>query len=335
MSVPKILIIGANGQVGTELAEALIARHGAAAVITSDVTPTGRLPEVTHAALDVTDAAALATLVERQGITQVYLLAAALSARGEMNPQWAWNLNINGLLNVLELARTRRLERVFWPSSIAAFGPGTPAAAPQTTVMDPGTVYGISKLAGERWCAWYHASHSVDVRSLRYPGLISSKTPPGGGTTDYAVEIFHAALKTGRYTSFLAADTRLPMMYMPDAIRATIELMEAPAGRIAERGSYNVAGISFTPREIADAIARRVPAFALDCAPDFRQAIADSWPESVVDDAARHDWGWAPRYDLQATVDDMLAALRQLLAARVRRWPASADPDAGGCRMGR
>jgi nucleoside-diphosphate-sugar epimerase len=314
MSAPRILIIGANGQIGTELAEALIARHGAPAVITSDVAPTGRLPQATHAALDVTDAAALATLVERHGITQIYLLAAALSARGEMNPQWAWNLNINGLLNVLELARTRPLERVFWPSSIAAFGPGTPAAAPQATVMDPGTVYGISKLTGERWCAWYHANHGVDVRSLRYPGLISWKTPPGGGTTDYAVEIFHAALKIGRYTSFLAADTRLPMMYMPDAIRATIELMEAPAGRIAERGSYNVAGISFTPREIADAIARRLPAFTLDCAPDFRQAIADSWPEAVVDDAARRDWGWAPRYDLQAMVDEMLAALRGVAA---------------------
>lgn len=310
MSAPRILIIGANGQIGTELAEVLIARHGAAAVITSDVAPTGRLPQATHEPLDVTDADALAAVVERHGVTQVYLLAAALSARGEQNPHWAWNLNMSGLLNVLELARTRRLERVFWPSSIAAFGPGTPAAAPQATVMDPGTVYGISKLAGERWCAWYHANHGVDVRSLRYPGLVSWRTPPGGGTTDYAVEMFHAALQTGRYISFLAADTRLPMMYMPDAIRATIELMEAPAGRIAERGSYNVAGISVTPREIADAIARRLPAFTLDCVPDFRQAIADSWPEVLVDEAARRDWGWAPRYGLEAMVDDMLAALR-------------------------
>jgi nucleoside-diphosphate-sugar epimerase len=310
MSAPRILIVGANGQIGTELAEALIARHGAPAVITSDVAPTGRLPQATYEALDVTDADALAAVVERHGVTQVYLLAAALSARGEQNPHWAWNLNMNGLLNVLELARTRRLERVFWPSSIAAFGPGTPAAAPQATVMDPGTVYGISKLAGERWCAWYHANHGVDVRSLRYPGLVSWKTPPGGGTTDYAVEMFHAALTAGRYISFLAADTRLPMMYMPDAIRATIELMEAPARRIAERGSYNVAGISVTPRELADAIARRLPAFTLDCVPDFRQAIADSWPEVLVDEAARRDWGWAPRYGLEAMVDDMLAALR-------------------------
>jgi nucleoside-diphosphate-sugar epimerase len=312
-TTPKILIIGANGQIGTELGEALIARHGAQAVITSDLAPTGRLPQVVHEALDVTDAAALAAVVKRHGVSQVYLLAAALSANGEKHPQWAWNLNMAGLLNVLELARTVKLERVFWPSSIAAFGPGTPTTAPQATVMDPSTVYGISKLAGERWCAWYHAKHGVDVRSLRYPGLISWKTPPGGGTTDYAVEIFHQALTQGRYTAFLAADTRLPMMYMPDAIRATLELMEAPADRIAERGSYNLAGFSFTPREIAHAIAQRIPGFTLACEPDFRQAIADSWPREILDDAARRDWGWVPRYDLQRMVDEMLAALRPLV----------------------
>ncbi len=313
MTTPKILIIGANGQIGTELGEALIARHGAQAVITSDLAPTGRLPQAVHEALDVTDAAALAAVVKRHSVTQVYLLAAALSANGEKHPQWAWNLNMNGLLNVLELARMVKLERVFWPSSIAAFGPGTPPTAPQATVMDPSTVYGISKLAGERWCAWYHAKHGVDVRSLRYPGLISWKTAPGGGTTDYAVEIFHEALKHGRYTAFLAADTRLPMMYMPDAIRATLALMDAPADRIAERGSYNLAALSFTPREIADAIAQRIPGFTLACEPDFRQAIADSWPREIIDDAARRDWGWQPRYDLQAMVDDMLAALRPLV----------------------
>lgn len=306
----RILIVGANGQIGTELGEALIARHGADAVITSDLAPEGRLPQARHEALDCTDAAALAAVVKRHKVTQVYLLAAALSANGEKHPQWAWNLNMGGLLNLLELARQVKLERVFWPSSIAAFGPTTPAVAPQSTVMDPSTVYGISKLAGERWCAWYHAKHDVDVRSLRYPGLISWKTPPGGGTTDYAVEIFHAALKNGRYTSFLAQDTRLPMMYMPDAIRATIELMEAPAGAIHERGSYNLAGFSFTPHEIAEAIRLRIPGFTLDCAPDFRQAIADSWPQEIVDDAARRDWGWAPRYDLQAMVDEMLETLR-------------------------
>lgn len=307
---PKILLIGANGQIGTELAEALAARHGDDAVVTSDLAPQGRSPRLTHESLDVTDAAALAAIVKRHRVTQVYLLAAALSATGEQHPTWAWHLNMTGLLNVLELARTVKLERVFWPSSIAAFGPGTPATATQHTVMDPTTVYGISKLAGERWCAWYHAKHGVDVRSLRYPGLISWKTAPGGGTTDYAVAIFHEALAHGRYTSFLAEHTRLPMMYMPDAIRATLELMAAPAGRIRERGSYNLAGFSVTPRELADAIARRLPGFRLDCAPDFRQAIAESWPQVIDDRAAREDWGWAPRIDLDAMVDDMLAHLR-------------------------
>jgi nucleoside-diphosphate-sugar epimerase len=307
--VPKILIIGANGQIGTELADALALRHGDAAVVTGDLAPEGRNARIAHEAFDVTDAAALTSVVHRHRVTQIYHLAAALSANGEKHPQWAWNLNMGGLLNVLELARHDRLERVFWPSSIAAFGPATPATAAQHTVMDPSTVYGISKLAGERWCAWYHAHHGVDVRSLRYPGLISWKTPPGGGTTDYAVEIFHVALKDRRYTSFLREDTRLPMMYMPDAIRATIELMEAPAQNIRERGSYNVAGVSFTPREIADEIARHVKGFALDCAPDFRQAIADSWPQLIDDAQARDDWGWSARFDLRAMVADMLANL--------------------------
>jgi len=312
---PKILIVGANGQIGTELAEALAQRHGDDAVVTSDLAPTGRIERLAHEALDVTDAAALAAVVARHRIDRIVLLAAALSANGEKHPQWAWNLNMGGLLNVLELARTAKLQQVFWPSSIAAFGPGTPATAAQATVMDPTTVYGISKLAGERWCAWYHANHGVDVRSLRYPGVISWKTPPGGGTTDYAVEIFHAALKEGRYTCFLREDTRLPMMYMPDAIRATLELIDAPAVRIRERGSYNLAGLSFTPREIADAIAREVPGFALRCEPDFRQAIADSWPGAIDDARARADWGWRPRFDLAAMVSDMLANLRAVRRA--------------------
>lgn len=311
----KILIIGANGQIGTELALALAERHGAANVVTSDVAPQGRLPQLVHEMLDVTDAAALGAAVKRHGITQIYHLAAALSASGEQHPMWAWDLNMKGLLNVLELARVHRLERVFWPSSIAAFGPSTPQQhTPQTTVMDPSTVYGISKLAGERWCAWYHAKHGVDVRSLRYPGLISWKTPPGGGTTDYAVEIFHAALKTGRYTCFLEAGQALPMMYMPDALRATIELMEAPAAAIRERGSYNLAGLSFAPREIAAAIAAHLPGFEIDYAPDFRQAIAASWPQSIDDSRAAADWGWRPAYDLAALVADMLKELRPLLS---------------------
>jgi len=309
----RILIIGANGQIGTELTHALVARHGREAVVTSDLAPEGRVIGVHHEALDATEASALTAIVERHQITQIYLLAAALSARGEQHPKWAWDLNMKGLLNVLELARTHRLERVFWPSSIAAFGPSTPRdQTPQKTVMDPSTVYGISKLAGEGWCAWYHRVHGVDVRSLRYPGLISWKTAPGGGTTDYAIEIFHAALKDGRYTSFLAEDTGLPMMYMPDAIRATLELMDAPANAVRERQSYNLAGISFTPADIARAIRRQLPGFAIDYAPDFRQAIADSWPRSIDDSAAQHDWHWQAQYDLDGMVADMLVNLRGL-----------------------
>ena len=318
-----ILVIGANGQIGTELVQALAQQQGAQAVISSDIAPKAR-PEierlgVRHVALDATDAQALQAVVERFAVTQVYLLAAALSARAEQHPTWAWDLNMKSLLNVLELARSHQL-RVFWPSSIAAFGPSSPKVmTPQSTAMDPTSVYGISKLAGEGWCAWYHRTHGVDVRSLRYPGLISWKTPPGGGTTDYAVEIFHAALTRGHYTSFLAADTALPMMYMPDAIRATLALMDAPAERILQRGAYNLAGVSFTPAQIAQSIARQVPGFDIDFAPDFRQAIADSWPQSIDDQVASQDWGWKARYDLDAMVHDMLDHLRPLLASPVRK----------------
>jgi nucleoside-diphosphate-sugar epimerase len=307
----KILLIGANGQIGSELAVELAQRHGNANVITSDVAPQGRVPFLTHEMLDVTDGAALAAVVKRHGITQIYHLAAALSATGEKHPMWAWDLNMKGLLHVLELARTVKLERVFWPSSIAAFGPQTPkVGTPQTTVMDPTTVYGVSKLAGEGWCRWYHTNHGVDVRSLRYPGLISWKTPPGGGTTDYAVEIFHEALKQGRYTCFLREDQALPMMYMPDALRATLELMEAPADRITEWGSYNLAGVSFTPAQIAASIRRHIPDFTIDYVPDFRQQIAASWPQAIDDTVARRDWGWKLQYDLDKMVDEMLSALK-------------------------
>lgn len=312
----RILIIGANGQIGTELTLALVERYGPDAVVTSDLSPAGRVLGLRHEAFDVTEPAALAAVIESHHVSQIYLLAAALSARGEQHPKWAWDLNMKGLLNVLEIARSHRLQRVFWPSSIAAFGPSTPREqTPQKTVMDPTTVYGISKLAGEGWCAWYHRNHGVDVRSLRYPGLISWKTLPGGGTTDYAVEIFHAALKQGHYTCFLAGDTALPMMYMPDAIRATLELMEAPSQQLRERGSYNVAGLSFTPKQIGAAIARQVPGFRLRCEPDFRQAIADSWPRSIDDQVARAEWGWRPRYDLDGMVLDMLEHLSPLLAS--------------------
>ncbi len=312
-AVPKILIVGANGQIGTELTLALAARYGLDAVVTSDLAPDGRLDGVRHEVLDACEADALTDIVERHGITQIYLLAAALSARGEQHPKWAWDLNMKGLLNVLELARTHKLERVFWPSSIAAFGPTTPRdQTPQKTVMEPTTIYGISKLAGEGWCAWYHRNHGVDVRSLRYPGLISWKTLPGGGTTDYAIDIFHGALKDRRYRCFLGPDTRLPMMYMDDAIRATLALMDAPAQSIKERGSYNLAGVSFTPAEIADAIRQQVPDFEIQYAPDFRQAIADSWPRSIDDQAARNDWGWKASYELDRIVSTMLHNLRTL-----------------------
>lgn len=307
---PKILIVGANGQLGSELAVALAERYGRTSVVTSDVVPTGRHLFLAHEMLNVTDRGELATVVERHGITQIYLLAAALSATGEKAPQWAWNLNMTGLLNVLEIARHNGLERVFWPSSIAAFGPTTPAVeTPQKTVMEPTTVYGISKQAGEGWCRWYFENHGVDVRSVRYPGLISHKTPPGGGTTDYAVDIFHAAVKGEPYDCFLEPDERLPMMYMPDAIRATLELMEAPRDAIRERGSYNLAGMSFTPAEIAAAIRRRKPGFEIRYAPDYRQSIAAGWPDSIDDGAARTDWGWCPRFGLDAMVDDMLRNL--------------------------
>lgn len=316
MSTPRILLTGANGQLGTELAQALVARHGAQAVITSDVVPRGRIDGVVHETLDITDAGALKAVIERHGITQIWHLAAALSAVGERAPTWAWQLNMAGLLNVLEAARQHRLDKVFWPSSIAAFGPTTPAdLTPQHTVMEPTTVYGISKLAGEGWCRWYHANHGVDVRSLRYPGLISWKTAPGGGTTDYAVEIFHAAVKGEAYTCFLQADEALPMMYMDDAVRATLELMDAPADRVTERGSYNLAGLSFTPAEIAAEIGRQCPGFEVGYAPDFRQAIAASWPSRIDDSQARSDWGWQARFDLQALVAEMLGQLRRAVAA--------------------
>lgn len=311
---PRILIVGANGQLGSELALALAERYGRTNVVTSDVVPTGRHVHLAHEMLNVTDRGELTTVVERHGITQIYLLAAALSATGEKAPQWAWNLNMAGLLNVLELARQTGIERVFWPSSIAAFGPTTPAVqTPQKTVMEPTTVYGISKQAGEGWCRWYFENHGVDVRSVRYPGLISHKTPPGGGTTDYAVDIFHSAVRGTPYTCFLERDEMLPMMYMPDAIRGTIELMEAPRERITERGSYNLAGMSFTPAQIAAAIHERVPGFEVVYEPDYRQAIARGWPDSIDDSVARRDWGWAPRFGLAEMVADMLQNLRETL----------------------
>jgi nucleoside-diphosphate-sugar epimerase len=302
----KVLVLGANGQIGSELVESLAARYGRESVLGSDLAPQGRVPGIPYRSLNVLDAQALRSVVEDHDIAQIYLLVAALSAKGEKDPLWAWDLNMRSLLNVLEVARECHLQRIFWPSSIAAFGPSTPAThTPQTTIMDPVTVYGLSKLAGERWCHWYHLNHGLDIRSLRYPGLISYRTPPGGGTTDYAVEIFHAARDQGRYTCFLKADQALPLMYMPDALRATLLLMEAPAEQLRQHDAYNLAGVSVTPAQIAARIQHHLPGFKVDYAPDYRQAIAASWPQSIDDSAALRDWSWSAEFDLESMVDDM------------------------------
>ena len=307
----RILIIGANGQIGSELVSALAEQHGAGNVLATDIGTTNVYGAARYAQLDVLDKARLAALIQDEGVTQVYQLAALLSATGEKAPLKAWSLNMDGLLNILEVAR-ERLEagkplKVFWPSSIAAFGPNTPSEnTPQYTVMDPTTIYGISKLAGERLCEYYHTKYGVDVRSIRYPGIISFKSPPGGGTTDYAIAIFHAALKGETYECFLGPDTTLPMIYMPDAIRATIELMDAPAGQVKVRSSYNVAGVSFNPRELAEAITRAIPQFKITYKPDSRQAIADTWPKSLDDSRASADWGWKARIGTDEMVASML-----------------------------
>jgi nucleoside-diphosphate-sugar epimerase len=307
----RILIIGANGQIGSELVSALADKHGAQNVIASDIGQDNVYGAARYIRLDVLDKDAVMRLVVEEGVTQVYQLAALLSATGEKAPLKAWTLNMDGLLNILEIARERgeagKPLKVFWPSSIAAFGPNTPSeATAQYTIMDPTTIYGISKLAGERLCEYYHAKYGVDVRSIRYPGIISYKSPPGGGTTDYAIAIFHAALKGETYECFLGPETTLPMIYMPDAIRATIELMEADAGKVAIRSSYNVAGVSFNPRELAAAIHSARPGFKIAYKPDSRQQIADSWPKSLDDSRARSDWGWEKRIGVDEMVADML-----------------------------
>lgn len=307
MKSDTILIIGALGQVGSELYTELVKLYGETKVIASDVRPYEHFEGI-YEQLDVLNKDSLLALVQKHNVKQVYILAALLSATAEKNPEFAWQLNMDGLFNVLNLAKEGIINKVYWPSSIAVFGPNTPQLnTPQLTTMDPTTVYGISKLAGERWCEYYHAKYGVDVRSIRYPGLISYKTLPGGGTTDYAVDIFFKAKKEGKYTSFLSENTALPMMYMPDAIRATIELMHAESSKISVRSSYNLAGISFTPAELARAIQTEMPNFSIDYAPDFRQAIADSWPSSINDSQAQLDWNWQLQYDLPLMVKDMLA----------------------------
>lgn len=313
MQKEKILVIGASGQIGVELTLALRKMYGNNNVVASDLREENPLLRGTgpYVSLDVMNKEMLHVQVIRQNITQIYLLAAILSATGEKNPNLAWSLNMQSLLNVLDIAREEKLHKVYWPSSIAVFGPTSPKQnCPQQTIIEPTTVYGISKYAGEFWCNYYFNRYGVDVRSLRYPGLISYKSAPGGGTTDYAVEIFYEALEEKRYECFLTENTYLPMMYMPDAIKATIELMEAPAHKISVRHSYNVAGISFSPKEIAAAIQKHIPDFTISYKDDYRQAIADSWPQSIDDTVAREDWGWKHDYDLDSMVADMLTNLK-------------------------
>jgi len=310
MKRSKVLVVGANGQLGSVLTEALRQQLGSNRVVATDI----RMPvkDMGHfELLDILDKNQLIRLVRKYHISEVYHLAAILSAKGEENPKLAWDININGLFNVLELARERQL-KLFFPSTIAVFGSHTPRQnTPQETIIHPETVYGISKAAGENWCQYYHLKFGVDIRSLRYPGIIGYQTMPGGGTTDYAVEIFHSAVKKEEYTCFLKPDTRLPMIYMPDAIRATLELMQAPAEKIKVRTSYNLASISFTPAEIARAIQEYYPGFMVRYQPDFRQTIAESWSETIDDSLARAQWGWQPEFDLEEMTRDMIDHLRK------------------------
>ena len=311
----RILIIGAGGQIGGELTIALRQVYGNQNVVATDIKDEPELlrtqSEGPFFHLDATDSKAVATLIQKEKITQVYLLAAILSAVGETKPLWAWNINMTCLLDLLETCKNFGVKKFYWPSSIAAFGPNTPKQDTQRhTIMEPTTVYGISKFAGELWCQYYFQKYGLDVRSIRYPGLISWKSLPGGGTTDYAIDIFHKALQEGQYTCFLSENTYLPMMYMNDAIRGTIELMEAAAEKIQNRMAYNLSAMSFSPKELAAEIKLHIPGFNIDYQPDFRQQIADSWPQSINDEDARKDWGWQPEFDLKAMTGDMISNLK-------------------------
>ncbi len=309
LGMRKALVIGAGGQIGTELVlrlrEKLGTENAIAADVKTDCPPS--LKECVYVQMDVLDREAVRKYIIDEKITEVYLLAALLSATAEKNPDFAWKLNMEGLFTILDLAKEGHLQKIFWPSSIAVFGPTTPKdQTPQRTIMEPSTVYGISKQAGERWCEYYHKKFGVDVRSIRYPGLISYTSLPGGGTTDYAVDIFYQAKLGNTYSSFLNSETRLPMMFMDDAIRATLDLMEAPSENIGIRSSYNLNGCDFTPAEIATEIKKHIPDFEINYEPDYRQDIADTWPNSIDDSSAREDWGWKERYDLTDLVKVML-----------------------------
>ncbi|MFD1294837.1 NAD-dependent epimerase/dehydratase family protein [Lutibacter holmesii] len=308
----KILIIGACGQIGTELTQKLRNLYGNDAVIASDIREGNKklMKSGPFELVNAMDYDTILQVVEQYNIQEVYLMAAMLSATGEKFPEKAWDLNMTSLFNVLNLAKEGKIKKLFWPSSIAVFGPTTPKEnTPQETIMEPTTVYGISKQTGERWCEYYYKKYDVDVRSIRYPGIISWKTKPGGGTTDYAVEIFHSALLIGKYTSFLSEETKLPMMYMDDAIAATIAIMNAKPATIKIRSSYNLAAMSFTPKEIAETIKKIVPEFKITYNPDFRQQIANSWPSSINDSKARKHWGWKPKYNLTSMTETMLKNL--------------------------
>ena len=320
MKQEKILIIGAGGQIGVELTMALRKVYGTDNVIASDIREAHPLLKDSgpYEVVNAMDAPAIHALVKKENITQIYLLAALLSATGEKDPHKAWAINMQSLLQVLELGVQEKLTKIYWPSSIAVFGPTTPTTnTPQQTIVEPRTVYGISKYAGELWCQYYNQRWGLDVRSMRYPGLISWKSEPGGGTTDYAVEIYHEALKHKKYTSFLSENTYLPMMYMDDAIRATIELMEAPIEQMKTRMAYNLSAMSFSPKEIAASIQKHIPDFTIDYAPDFRQAIADGWPKSIDDSTAREHWHWKPEFDLDKMTADMLMHLKEKIMQKV------------------
>jgi nucleoside-diphosphate-sugar epimerase len=308
-----ILVLGASGQIGSELIEKLRTIYGSTHVVASDIR--NGSPSLMNSGpfeiIDATDKEAILTVVKKYNVTQIYLLAAMLSATGEKFPQKAWDLNMTSLLAVLDLAKDKHINQVFWPSSIAVFGSTSPKIhTPQKTIMEPSTVYGISKISGEFWCNYYHEKYGVDVRSLRYPGIISWKTKPGGGTTDYAVDIFFKALEQGSFECFLSEDTCLPMMYMEDAVHATVQIMQVNANQINIRTSYNLSAMNFTPKELASAIHQHLPNFTMSYKTDYRQAIADSWPDSIDDTKAREDWGWSPKYTLLKMTKDILENLQ-------------------------
>jgi nucleoside-diphosphate-sugar epimerase len=314
----RILVTGALGQLGTELVTELQKIYGLENIITTDIhPPLNNDFEGIFKTLDILDKTSLTQITREYQITQIYHLAAILSANAEKSPQIAWKINMDGLINVLELAREENIRQIYWPSSIAVFGPDSPKDnTPQETIMNPNTIYGVTKVAGEKLCAYYNQKHGLDIRSLRYPGLIGHKSLPGGGTTDYAVEIFHEAIKNSRFTCPLSEDAMLPMMFMPDAVRATIELMQADRNKLTIDTSYNLAGMSFTPEEIAESIRAYIPDFQIDYKPDFRQKIAMSWPNSIDDSAAQKDWKWKVAYNLKRMTDEMICHISEQLLVK-------------------